>query len=180
MIFGSKAVEMPKTLAEMEKLLPELVAQAREEGKASIDTEAIKTAAKDEATASFAQEKERIYGLFDITLGSEMAAKLKTVIESGVTPEVYGKIGQKLTDDASAGKETAFKEEMLAAIKAAGAKNAGAGSDQDASDQDWATVVEQYQAEHKCTRAEAIRAIEGQHPGLRKSYLKRVNPGKEV
>ena len=175
-IFG-KAVELPKTLAELEQLLPELVAQAREEGKASVDLETVRKEEQDKSDKAKTAELDRVNGILVVALGEETASTIQKAIAAGITPEQMKTLGWK---PAIADRETELKEKILTELKKSGADNPGSGAGDGGNQKDWETMVASYQAENKCTRTEAIKAIEDKYPGLRKEYLKRINPGKEV
>jgi hypothetical protein len=165
-----KALEkVPETLIELEGFLPELVAQAREEGKKSVDVEVVK---KDAAS----KEKERILGLVETVLGEEVGKKMKTVIESGVTTEQFKAI-ENITPKGSATGDEKFKTEMLEAIKKAGAANVGSDGGDGGQKKDYMTMVEEYQRDHKCTKLEAMQAITAKHPDVHKEYIKKANEG---
>jgi hypothetical protein len=154
------------------------MAEAFAEGAASINVKEIREAAQHNATI---EERTRILGLAAIQFGDEPGAKLKAIVESGATVEqlqAFMALNPPVAPSATA--EDLKRQEMLAAIKAAGADNPGSDGPATTAPKDWAAIVEAYQQEHKCSRSAAIKAVEVSHPGLRVEYLKRENPGKEI
>lgn len=124
-IFGSsKAVKIPETLAELEQLLPDLVAQAREEGKASVDREAVRAEVSAEAADKAKKETDRIMSLIAAMVGPEAGAQFSAIIASGVTAEQAKALNITLATPAQA-KEDQVRADLLAAITAAGADNPG-------------------------------------------------------
>lgn len=171
-----KAIEkIPETLAELEAFLPELVVQAREEGRKSVDIEVLKAETRTECASAHNAEKERIMGLMMAMCGDEIGVKIKTVIETGITPEMYKAIGATVLTKPESSEET-LKAQLLTSLKDSGAGNPGSGDGlSSGTPKDWSAAVDAYQKENKCTRSEAIKAIESSNPGLRETYLARIN-----
>ena len=124
-LFG-KAERMPETLAELKELCPELVTQAIEEGKQSVDLNAVRVEAISEVTAQANEHADRIYGIIGVAVHPDVADQIKAIVESGVTAEQFKAIGKPLSFPGSdSEKELNLKASLLEALKASGADNPG-------------------------------------------------------
>jgi signal peptide peptidase SppA len=169
-----KAIE---TYEQLKAAAPEILKAAedtaREDGVKSVD---LGPATKEAAEA----ERARILGMAEVHFGEDAGAKFKALVESGISVEQYkatvAAIG-KPEPDKSAEEEA--KKAALEALKAAGAPNPGAG-DPPAGGKDYMTLVDEYRAQHKCTKTEAMMAVNRSHPAARQEYIQKNNPGLAV
>ncbi len=158
------------TIEQLAAAYPALVASIREEGVKSVDVSVIKAEA-------VKIEKEKIIGLALIYLGDDAGQKFKAIVESGITIEAFKAVWKivpdaKVTDDV----ETKKKEELLAAINAAGAVNPGSGKQPvNTGGNDFMSVVDEYIALHKCSKTDAMKKVIAENPELHEEYLKKVN-----
>jgi len=151
--------------------IKEIVTAAHAEGVKSIDVEAQKKTAVD---ARFTE----IMALTVAFFGEENGEKFKNLLIAGVTPEQVKTLGIIPIVAGDSEAEAKKKEELLAAIKAAGAVNPGAGDGRSVN-KEFLALVDAYQTEHKCTRAEAIKATANTYPEAHQSYIRLVNARKQ-
>ena len=176
----SKALEkVPETLAELKAMLPELTAQAVDEGKQSVDVTA-------QSTQAATTERERILGLAAIQFGEAAGAKFASLVATNMTVEQFKAVKALNPDpplitataiDAAALAEQKKRDEMLNALLASGAANVGAdGLPLNAtSGKDWLTLVDEYAALNKCSKVEAMQAVTGKYPDKHRAYIVAAN-----
>jgi signal peptide peptidase SppA len=149
------------TLKDLEGSFPELISQAKKEGAAGVDLETVKAEAAE-------NERTRILGLASVQFGEEEGARLANVVNTGVTVDQF----KAISAVSPAGKDTNKKSEMLDAIKKAGAENPGAGEQTQTGEKDFMMLVEDYQAQHKVSKAQAIQAVSGKNPQAHSTWIK--------
>ena len=147
---------------------------ARQDGIKSVDVAKAKT-------ESAAEQRVLISGLAEVHFGAEAGAKFKALIESGISVEQYqatvAAIGKPADVPTSEEKAQAA---ALEALKQSGAQNPGAGDATAASGKDYMTLVEEHRAQHKCSKTEAMMAVNRSHPQARQDYITKNNPGLTV
>lgn len=158
----------PKTAAELQARYPEPSAELVQQGKDSVDVEAV----RQEATTA---ETARMLDFASAYFGDEAAGKFKAIIESGASVEQFKAITGGKPPGASAGLESIskVKEELLAAIQAAGPENPGAGGNH--GDQDFMAMVEEIAASKKIAKSAAMQQVAQTHPELHQAYVKKAN-----
>jgi signal peptide peptidase SppA len=167
---GKNQVASITTIEQLAAAYPALVASIREDGAKSVDIAAFSAEAAK-------LEKERVIGLAAVHFGDEAGQKFRAIVETGLSVEQFRAVHQAMpearaADDAEARK----KEELLAAIKAAGAENPGSGSQPvPHGSKDFLATVEEYVVVHKCTRTDAMKKVMADHPALHEAYLKKAN-----
>ena len=124
---------------------------------------------------------EGIMALAIAFFGQANGDKFKALVAFGVTPDQIKALG--LAPEAPAAIETEEEKKMKAAIlaglKGSGADNPGAGDGKQIGSKDFMALVAAYQAEHKCSRLDAIKATANAHPEVHESYIKLVNTKKK-
>ncbi len=156
----------PKTVEELEAMYPDLTSRLRQQ--------AIDDAQADTADA----EKERIIGLANVHFGEEAGSRFAAIINTGVTVEQYKAIRGDAPPEGEAAESKKVAEEkakMLEALHNAAPENPGAGASQPGGSKDFMAMVEEYQAMHKCTKAEAMAAVMKADPKAHEEYIARVN-----
>jgi signal peptide peptidase SppA len=148
--------------------MKEIITAAHAEGVKSIDVEAQKKTAVDARITE-------IMALAVAFFGEANGDKFKNLLTAGVTPEQVKSLGIIPIAAGDSDAEAKRKEELLAAIKAAGTGNPGAGDGSSAGSPDFTALVNAYQTEHKCTRSEAIKATANAHPEAHQDYIRLVN-----
>jgi hypothetical protein len=173
-----KALEkVPETVADLKTALPELCAQIERDAVATVDTTT-------PVTAAVQAERDRIFGILALEIGEEASASLSALVATGITVDQLTAIKalQHPTpaQTPAASSESAKKDQLLAAIIAAGATNAGLGGkgDQTVSNKDYMTLVDEYAAAHTCSRSDAMQAITRKHPDKHKEYIRKQNEGR--
>jgi len=179
---NGRIITMEKTIEELRAEYPDLVKQIEEKAKAGVDLDTPVSEARE-------TERQRILGLADVQFGEEKGGKFRAVVDSGVSVEQFKAIqeinfshgsqsGDAEPEGEAKGVEKA-KGDMLDAIKGAGAENPGFdGNDQGSTgDGGYMEAVERYQAEHKCSKFEAMRQVNLKNPDLRQKYIRKVNAG---
>jgi hypothetical protein len=126
-------------------------------------------------------ESCRILGLAMSIFGEDQGAAFKDAVESGVTVEQYQAISKLLPKPAetpaTSDDEAAAQAAMLEAIKVAGPANPGVGGKVEPTEaQDYMALVDQYQAQKKCKRSEALAAVANQCPSAHARYLEGLRP----
>lgn len=146
---------------------------ARADGVKSVDTAKIKKDAADE-------QRGLIIGLAEVHFGADEGAKFKALVESGISVEQYkatvAAIGKP------AGSKSAEQEAQAAALEAlkqSGAPNPGSGNES-AGGKDYMALVEEYRVANKCSKTEAMMAVNKSHPQARQDYISKNNPGLTV
>jgi len=162
-----------KTAEELSAAFPDLVEQVRKQGAESVDLDQVGTEAAQ-------AEQNRILGLVNIQFGQEAGEIFKAVVDSGVTVEQFTavkaanpNIGEVESPELKAIQDS--KDEMLTAIKEAGAENPGSGGEENL-ETDFMALVDAYQREHKCSKTEAMKKIGASHPDAHKAYLEKLKP----
>lgn len=162
-----KSIEDLRALAPA--LLQEAENRAMEIGASTVDMGPVKKEAAD-------AERARILGLAKVHFGEDDGAKFESLINSNMTVEQYQ------AAVAAIGKPEAKKDtqaEALAALKASGAENPGSGNPGE-SGKGYMELVEEYRAMHKCSKTDAMMAVNRTNPKARQEYLEKVNPGLTV
>jgi len=163
-----------KTYEDLKAAAPDLLKAAedtaRADGAKSVDVEKAK---KDAGEA----QRTQIIGLAEAHFGAEAGAKFKALVESGISVDAYkaavAAIGTPKPDTSA--EETA-RLAALEALKNSGAQNPGAGNES-AGGKDYMTLVEEYRAMKKCSKTDAMMAVNKDHPKARQEYLRKANPG---
>ena len=162
-----------KTIEDLRALAPALLQEAEnkamEIGASTVDLGPVKAEAAD-------AERGRVMGLAKVHFGEEGGAKFEALVASGMSVEQYqaavaaiGKPEEKKTAQADA----------LAALKDSGAENPGAGNEP-AGGKDYMALVDEYRAQKKVTKTEAMIAVNKSHPKARQDYINKNNPGLAV
>ena len=166
-----KSIEDLRALAPA--LLQEAENKAMEIGSSTVD---VVSAKKESADA----ERARVLGMAEIHFGAEEGAKFKALIDSGISVDQYkatvAAIGTPKPDKAA---EEAARLAALEALKASGAQNPGAGSPPEGG-KGYMALVEEYRAMHKCSKTDAMMAVNISHPKARQEYIEKNNPGLTV
>jgi hypothetical protein len=148
---------------------------ARADGAKSVDVDKAKKEASDSAGAL-------IIGLAKVHLGEEIGAKFEALVASGVSVDQYKAmklaIGEPPVAPAAATEEAA-RIAALEALKTSGAQNPGAGNPPE-SGKGYMVLVDEYRAQHKCSKTDAMMAVNISHPKARQEYLEKANPGLTV
>jgi len=159
-----------KSIDSLTAAFPELVQQIQDSAvnsaKAKIEGEAKKA------------EQGRILELIQIQFDGDQAAKLKSVIEAGVSPEQFRAIKDldpKSTADGESAEDKELKQKMLDAITKAGAENPGSGG-QDTGQKDYMVLVEEFMAANNVPRLKAMQVINRTHPKAREEFIRKHNP----
>lgn len=164
-------------ISDLEAALPKEILEAlRAQGAAGVDVE---TPVKD--------AEARILGLAEAHFGEEAGKAFAKVVASGITVEMFTATkeamgggpaaegdGGTAVEKAKANLEKA-KAEMLAAIQQAGPDNPGSGGGADGSDKDFLTLVAEYRAANKCTKSDAMLAVQAANPKAHEAYLQKYN-----
>jgi hypothetical protein len=169
---GEKKDQIILTVEDIRAQHGELVAQIEEAARLGVDTEKVASAARD-------SERERILGIAAVQFGEEEGERFRAVVETGVTVEQFKAIKGAAPVQAKAGgsKEAdEVKAQMLGVIQGAGAENPGVGGgDSNSATVDYMQEVSAYQSANKCSKFEAMAAVNRKNPQLREAYLKKVN-----
>jgi hypothetical protein len=167
-----------KSIEDLKAKYPELVQEIEDKARDGVNNEQTLKSVAGEART---QERDRILGLADVQFGEEGGQKFRAVVDSGVTveqfkavSEVTGKAPVEEPESDEANTVNDAKKEMLDAIEGAGAENPGSGNSS-GQQANFMKLVDDYQKEHKCSKYEAMQAVNRENPDLRKSYLKSVN-----
>ena len=166
-----------KTYEELKALAPALLQEAEnkamEIGASTVDLGPAKKEAAD-------TERARVLGMAEIHFGAEEGAKFKALIDSGISVEQYkatvAAIGTPKPDKSA---EEAAKAAALEALKNFGAQNPGAGNPPEGG-KGYMALVEEYRAMHKCSKTDAMMAVNISHPKARQEYIDKNNPGLTV
>jgi signal peptide peptidase SppA len=160
-------MERFETLAALEAEYPEFAEQLREEGKKTVNIEeAVNTAV--------IAETDRIIGLAGIHFGDEAGEKFQAVVASGISVEQYRTVIPEGSTPAQSG-ESKLMEKMLEAITTeTGQKTVGTGGEEQPID--FMGLVEEYREQHKCKKADAMKAIAKQYPDAHAAYLETLQP----
>lgn len=146
---------------------------ARADGVKSVDVEK----AKKEAASA---QQVQVVGMAEIHFGAEEGAKFKALIDSGISVEQYkatvAAIGTPKPDKSA---EEAARLAALEALKNSGAQNPGAGNPPDGG-KGYMALVDEYRAMHKCSKTDAMMAVNISHPKARQEYIEKNNPGLTV
>lgn len=135
-------------------------------------------AGQPDAAAQVSAERERILALAAGMLGAEAGAKFRAAAEAGLTAEQAKTLGVTLAPPAADGPHLGAKaESILAALKDSAEQPITPSQNKAAEPQPetWPALVAAHASEHQCSQAEAIKAIEAKHPGLRGKYLAAIN-----
>lgn len=163
-----------ETVEQLAAAFPGLAEQLRQQGRESVDLEGARSAA-------VSDESARILGLAAVMFGEEQGDKFKALVASGITVDQYqavrgaGDTSGEEPESPEAAAVANAKQDMLAAINAAGPENpgAGAGSDAPASfEEAWKAV----KAEENCSVQEAMKRVAARHPELHTQYLEDLKP----
>lgn len=167
-----------ETYEQLKAAAPEIMKAAedtaRAEGVKSVD---IEKPAKEAAEA----QRALIIGMAEVHFGAEAGAKFKALIDSGISVEQYKATVAAIGTPQPAGESEEEKKRAAAleALKNSGAENPGAGSGQQTG-KGYMDLVDEYRAAHKCSKTDAMMAINRSHPKARKDYLEKANPGLTV
>lgn len=161
------------TTEQLAAAYPDLTAAVREQGAKSVNLDAAKKEASENAARG---EKERILGLAGIHFGSEEGEKFAGIVNTGVTVEQLKAIRGSEPSTTAESDEDKKREEMLAALKGSGASPVGADDGKAAAEgKDYMVLVNEYRAEHKCTMTDALKEITARYPEKHKDYIKKAN-----
>jgi ClpP class serine protease len=168
-----------ETYEQLKAAAPEILKAAedtaRADGAKSVDVDKAKKEAADGAGAL-------IIGLAKIHLGEEIGAKFEALVASGVSVDQYkamkSAIGEPPAAPAAANEEAA-RLAALEALKTSGAQNPGAG-DPPTGGKDYMVLVEEYRAQHKCSKTDAMMAVNRLNPQARQDFINKNNPGLTV
>jgi len=175
MALGKKsqtAESAPMTVEQLTAAHPDLVEQIRAQGAESVNVKGIQEAA-------VTSERERILGLAAVQFGEEDGEKFKAVVETGVTVEQFKSI--QATQPAQS-KKLDKQEEMLEAIKGAGAPNPGAGDTVNSSTtgKDFMAQVTAHMQQHGCSKGQAMQAVQAQDPKAHRAWIMSQQGGSTV
>jgi hypothetical protein len=119
-MFGKDKFRMPETIEELKAMFPGMTQDLLAQGAKSVDVEG-------RVREAVSAETERFLGLVKAQFGEDASKGFAVAVASGMTGEQL-KAYKALNPDAAAqSAEDKKKEELLAAIRAAGAQNPGAG-----------------------------------------------------
>jgi len=156
------------TIMELAAALPDLVEAIRAEGLAAADH-----------TDAVASAETRILDLAKVHFGTEPGEAFAKMVGSGVTVEQFSAIremaGIKAETVSGAPASDKAKEGLNAAINAAGPGNPGSGGGADGSGKDFMALVSEYQALNKCSKADAMQAVQASNPKAHEAYLQKYN-----
>lgn len=167
-----------ETYEQLKTAAPEILKAAedtaRAEGVKSVDVE---KPAKEAADA----QRAAIIGMAEVHFGAEAGAKFRALIESGISVEQYKATVAAIGSPQPAGEseEDRKRAAALEALKNSGAENPGAGSGQQTG-KGYMELVDEYRALHKCSKTDAMMAINKTNPKARQDYLEKANPGLTV
>jgi len=168
-VMAGEDKNVPQTVVQLAAAYPALVEAIRKEGKDSVDLGAARTEAGK-------VERDRILGLVAIQFGAEAGEKFKAIVEAGVTVEQFKAIQAVNPPAAEADPDKGKRDEMLGAIKGAGAANPGAGKAKvPAGEKDFMALVAEYVAVNKTTKTVAMQAVMKEHPEAHRAYIARCN-----
>lgn len=163
-----KDIEAIVTVEDLTAALPDLAAQLVAQGVASVDPEDI-------TSKAIAAEQKTILGLVSAVFGEEPGVKFKALVDSGVTVDQYTAINGA---GPAAGEETPpggdINAQILANLQNSGAENPGTGGNgrQPAG---FMVLVNQYKADNKCSKSEAMTAVREADPKAHTAYLAEQN-----
>lgn len=166
-----------ETYEQLKAAAPELLKAAedtaRAEGVKSVDVAKPKT-------EGAAEQKAVIVGLAKVHFGEEQGAKFEALVNSGISVEQYKATVEAIwkPSGTSTAEETA-RAAALETLRASGADNPGAGNEP-AGGKDYMALVTEYKADNKCSKTEAMMAINKSHPQARADYISKNNPGLTV
>lgn len=123
-MFGKEKIVAPSNVTELLAALPELSAELVAQGAKSVDMAGQISAA---VVAAVKAEADRIMALVSAQFGEEAGKGFAAAVASGMTGEQIKAYKIMNPDKPAQSAEDKKKEELLAAIKAAGAVNPGAG-----------------------------------------------------
>lgn len=162
-----------ENMEQLRAAAPDLIKKAEDDafalGAESVDTKPAEKAATE-------AERVRVLALATAVFGEDQGKQLADIVGSGVTVEQYQAIS-KITGKPAPPAADPKKDAMLAAIQNAGAPDVGSDPAAGKTGGDYFSLVDSYRAEHKCTRTEAMRAINKSHPAARAAMLAKANPG---
>lgn len=152
------------TVDELRAALPDLSQQLFDQGVASVDMAAIRTA-----------ESDRILGLVDVHFGAEAGEKFKKVVDTGVTREQYSAItgGNPPAASQEAADIDAAAASALHALKKIGQGSPGAGGGGD--EKDFMALVEETMAARKIGKTAAMQIVAKTYPKLHQAFVKKAN-----
>jgi len=166
---NGKLVEI-KTYDDLKAAAPELLKTAEDKaftlGSESTDMKPVQKAAAD-------AEQVRLLGLATAFMGDEDGAKFAEIVKSGVSVEQFAAISK--IQGGGRKQEDPEKKKILEALQATGATNPGAGGGNNGQ-KDYFALVAEYQRENKCSRVEAMKAVNKADPGARERMLNQANP----
>jgi hypothetical protein len=168
-----------ETYEQLKAAAPEILKAAedtaRADGAKSVDVDKAKKEAADGAGAL-------IIGLAKIHLGEEIGAKFEALVASGVSVDQYkamkSAIGDPPAAPAAATEEVA-RLAALEALKTSGAQNPGAGNPAEGG-KGYMVLVDEYRAQHKCSKTDAMMAVNRLNPQARQDFINKNNPGLTV
>jgi signal peptide peptidase SppA len=121
-----------------------------------------------------AAETGRIVGLAKVFFGEDKGAKFEKVVDSGITVEQFEAVNA-LNPDEDKKADDGKRDEMLDAIKDAGANDIETGGDVSGGTKDFMAMVSEYQRANNCKYTEALLAVRKAHPDAHSDYIKKVN-----
>jgi len=159
-----------ETIDQLTAAFPELINQVQDK--------AVEAARGKIENDSAMAERGRVLEIISVQFDEEQAAKLKSVIESGVSAEQFKAI-KDLEPKAKAGGESdedaEFKDKMLKNLEGSGAGDPGAG-DAGEAPKDYMVLVEEYMAQYSIPRLAAMTRVNQDHPKAREEFIKKNNP----
>ena len=170
------AMEKFNTLAELTAAYPEFAAQLKKEGAESVNL----ATATEKGTAD---ERKRVLDLLAAVMGDEDGARI-TALVNAVTPAEMLKASREIDSARASAQasgtdspaEAQRKQEILNALKTSGAPAAGAGDPAAAmGGKDYMALVDEYAAAHKCSKFQAMQAVNRVHPDARQAYIAGAN-----
>lgn len=161
-----------ETVKDLEAVAPDLVREIEARAVEALD---IDKKIADAVTA----EKGRIMGIAVEMMGEENGKKFQAIIEQGLTVDQFKAVKGAMgitTEKPEETDESKAQAEALAALQAATPPNPGSGGAITPTDTDFMSLVDAYQAEKKCSRTDALKAIASQNQEAHKKYLEKLKP----
>ena len=161
------------TLAELKERHPDAVAALREELEQEQAAQSASTADTIRAEGASA-ELERVLALAACLLGEKSAKTLRTLAESGVTPEQATALRDTFAAQAVDSSRTDSMQEKHKALREAHANAPATPLDelkQNADKPEFEALVKARMEKEGCSRGEAIRRVSIEHPDEHRAWL---------
>lgn len=164
-------------LAEFQASHPELYTEVVGIGRAEAEN-----TFEARVAATQAAERAGILALVGVAVGEEAKTGVEKLLAAGVNAEQAIAVKSILapivaTPSGVDSPKADQRSAMLAAMEAAGPKPVEGEAGKSVS-KDFLSLVEAYQAQRKCGKSEAMKAVIAAHPEAHKAYLAAANPGK--